>query len=77
MSEVPPSPEDIEGQIEQLIGELDDFALDQFPAEAQDALADEWYDVEMEAKVGADRAHALAQLEQFVGKLRSATKKEE
>ena len=72
-----PSPESIEAEIERLLGELATYALDQFPEEAQDQLAEEWYDAEMEAKVGADREHALEYLRQFVNKLESAPKKSE
>lgn len=75
--EKPPSPEDIENQIEELLNELDNYALDQFPEEVQDQLADEWYDAEMEARVGKDRDQALEHLRQFVDKLKETPKKSE
>jgi len=67
--ETPPSPENKESQIEQLLGELDNYALDQFPEEIQDQLTEEWYDVGMEARVGEDRDGALERLRQFIDKL--------
>ena len=74
--EKPPSPEDIESQIEQLLSELDNYAPDQFPEEIQDRIADEWYGAEMEAKVAKDRDQALEHLRQFVDKLSKTPKKE-
>ena len=75
--EKPPSPENIESQIERLLGELEKYALDQFPEEAQDQLAEEWYDAEMEARVGANRDEALEHLRQMVIKLATTPKKSE
>jgi len=75
--EKPTSPENIENQIEQLLSELDNYALDQFPEEAQDQLSEEWYDAEMEAKVAKNREQALEHLRQFVNKLSKKPKKEE
>ncbi|OIO65832.1 hypothetical protein AUJ30_00315 [Candidatus Wolfebacteria bacterium CG1_02_39_135] len=66
--EKPPSPEN---NIE-----LDNYCLDQFPKEIQDQLADEWYDAEMEARVGKDREQGLEHLRQFVDKLSKTPKKE-
>ena len=74
--EKPPSPENIESQIEQLLSELDNYALDQFPEETQGQLADEWYGAEMEALAGEDRDQALGHLRQFVYKLSKTPKKE-
>jgi hypothetical protein len=75
--EQPPSPENIESQISELLGQLwENYRLDQFPEEAQDRLAEEWYDAEMEANVGADRGKALEHLRQFMDKLAKTSKKE-
>ncbi len=68
--EMPLNPENIENQIEQLLTELDNFRLEQFPAEKQDAITEEWYDVEMEARVGLNREKALKNLKNFVEKLK-------
>ena len=67
--------ENVESQMEQLLSKLDNYALDQFPEEIQDELADEWYDAEMEARVGKNRGQALEHLSQFVNKLAKAPKK--
>ncbi len=64
----------IESSIRELLEELNKYALDQFPKEIQDELADEWYDAEMEAKTGADREAALQHIQQFVDKLASTPK---
>ena len=65
-----PSPENIEDQIEQLLGELDNYALEQFPEDKRDAIAEAWYDAEMEARVGLNREKALENLRKFVEKLK-------
>ncbi len=70
-----PSPENIEGQIEQLLEEFDNYALDQFPEEIQAQLARDWYDAEMEARVGENREQALEHLRRFVDKLVRTPKK--
>lgn len=77
--EKPNSPENIEGQIKQLLNELDNYALNLFPEEIRDRLADEWYDAEMEAKivVAKNRDQALERLRQFVEKLSKTPKKKE
>lgn len=75
--EKPPSPENLESEIERLLGELENYALDQFPVEVQDELANDWYDAEMMARVGADREAALTGLQQFVSKLERTPKKSE
>ncbi len=67
----PKSPEDIEridAEIEGLLQELDDYSdlYDKLPE-----LQDQWYEVEMEAKVAKDRAAAKAHLEEFVSLLKS------
>jgi len=74
-----PSPENIENQIEQLLKELDNYALDQFPEEIQDELADEWYFAEEQAKNGKreNREQALEDLRAFIDKLSKTPKKEE
>ena len=74
-----PSPENLESEIEKLLGALDNYALDQFPDDAQDALADEWYFAEVEARNGrrdpASREQALADLRAFLEKLAQTPKK--
>ena len=75
--ETPPSPENNESQVEQLLGELDNYALDQFPEEIQDQLAEEWDDAEMEARVGKDRDGALERLRQFIDKLSKLSGRDE
>ena len=72
--EKPPSPENIESQIEELLSELDKYALDQFPEEIRDQLADEWYGAEMEARVGKDREGACGRLREFIEKLEKTPK---
>ena len=74
--EKPLSPENVEARIERFLNELDNYALDQFPEDIQDWLADEWYDAEMEAQVGKDREQAVERLNQFVEKLSKLPKKE-
>ncbi len=74
--EKPFSPEIIESQIEALLSELDNHALEQFPEEVREQLTDEWYTAEMEARVGKDRNQALEHLSLFVGKLLRTPKKD-
>lgn len=69
------SPEDIENQIEQLLNELVDYALEMFPeGETREYIADEWYFAEMQAEAGKDREKALKDLQIFVEKLRTTPK---
>lgn len=75
--EKPPSPENIESQIEELLRELDNYALDQFPEEIQEQLEDEWWAAEEEAKVGKDREGACERLRGFIEKLTKTPKKGE
>lgn len=74
--ETPPNPENIEGQIEQLLEELENYALDQFSEEIRDGLHEEWYSAEMEARVSKNRDQALEHLRRFVDKLSKTPKKE-
>lgn len=55
----------IESRIESLLERLGSLPYDKMPAEIQD----EWYEVEMEAKVGQDRKAAAENLNQFVEKI--------
>lgn len=73
--EKPPNPENIELKIEQLLAELNNYALDQFPEKIQNQLADEWYTIEMEARVSANREEALTHLTQFIEKLSNTENK--
>jgi uncharacterized protein YbcI len=70
-----PNPENIESKIEKLLAELDNYALDQFPEKIQNQLADEWYTIEMEARVSANREEALTHLTQFIEKLSNTENK--
>jgi len=64
--------ENIESEIEKLLSELYGFAEQYENLEPE--LQNEWYDAEMEAEVGKDREKAKTNLEQFVAKLKEATK---
>ncbi|MDP1706876.1 MAG: hypothetical protein Q8L36_03605 [bacterium] len=55
----------IESKIENLLERLDSLPFDQMPTEIQG----EWYEVEMEARVGQDRETAAEHLNQFVEKI--------
>ena len=68
--EIPKNLENIENQIEQLLTELDNFRLERFPEEKQDAIAQEWYDAEMEGRCGLNREKALENLKNFIEKLK-------
>lgn len=70
-----PNIENVESQINQLLEELNNYAINQFPEEIQNQLADDWYDAEMEAKISKDRSQALEHLRQFVDKLARIPKK--
>lgn len=70
--EKPPDPENTEGQIERLLGELDNYDHNRFPEE----IVEEWYYVNLEARVGEDRGQALERLRQFIDKLSKTPKKE-
>jgi len=61
----------IDQEIESLIEALDKYNYNNLPEEVQD----EWYDVEMEGKVGKDRSAAKAHLEEFIKKLEELSKK--
>lgn len=45
-------------------------------ADRYDEFADEWYDAEMEARVGLDRTQAIERLRAFVEKLRATPRSE-
>lgn len=64
----------IENQIERLLSELDNYALEMFPEEMQDKIADEWYFAEMQAVAGKDREQALKDLQDFIEKLKTTPK---
>ena len=59
-----PSPEETEGDIENLLEKLEGF--NQFYAKLDQDWQDRWYDAEMEAKVAKDRPTAKAHLEEFI-----------
>ena len=66
-----PSPENIKSQIEQLLSELDKYAINELPEEIRERLSYEWFDAEMAVKCGKDKdsEQALKHLRQFVDKL--------
>jgi len=74
--ERPLSPEIIESQIEALLRELDNHAIEQFPEEVRKQLRVEWYDAEEGAKKGKieNRGEALEYLRWFVEKLKNTPK---
>jgi hypothetical protein len=55
----------IESRIESLLERLDSLYYDKMPAEIQN----EWYEVEMEAKVGQNREAAAENLNRFIEKI--------
>lgn len=69
-----PKFEDVESEIKELLSQLDNYALDQFPAESQDELEEEWYFAEEQAKVGKDREKALEDLGVFIKRLKNTPK---
>lgn len=66
--------ENIEQEIEKLLGELYGFAEKYENLETE--LQSEWYDVEMEAEVGKDREKAKVNLQEFIVKLKGVLEKE-
>lgn len=62
-----PSPEEIDREIERLLEELDGYA--ELFREGSHELQEEWYWVEMEARVALDRPMAKIRLEAFIRKL--------
>ncbi|MDP3999797.1 MAG: hypothetical protein Q8P76_04405 [bacterium] len=67
-----PSPENLESEIEKLLEQMETFAdlYTELSPEDQDA----WYDAEMEAKVGKDRAAAKEHLQKFLDYLKKQKK---
>jgi hypothetical protein len=69
-----PSPENVEAidqEIERLLEALDNFDYNNFSAEVQE----QWYFIEMEAKVAQDRATAKTRLEHFIKHLEELSEK--
>lgn len=66
-----PGPENIKSQIEQLLSELDKYAIKELPEKIRERLAHEWFDAEMAVKFGKDkdREQALEHLRQFLDEL--------
>ena len=64
-----PTPENKEDKIEKLLGEPASYSLDQFSTEIREELEEEWYVVEMEARIGQDRDQALTMLKSVYGKV--------
>ena len=70
-----PTPEEIDAEIEKLLQTLDEYGdlYNKLSLELQD----QWYDAEMEAKVGKDRGAAKTHLEKFLGILAKQRGKKE
>jgi hypothetical protein len=63
--------EELEGSIEKLLGDLDQYDFEGCSPERQD----EWYWIEQEAQVGKDRELARANLERLLKTLREEAEK--
>jgi len=70
-----PSPENIDAEIERFLETLDSYISRLW--ESHPELQEEWYWVEMEARVGLDRQTAKEKLETFIGKLQNLSEKGE
>ncbi len=77
MEKLPSQENNVEGQIEQLLGELENYRLDQFDESIRDELEDEWWAAEEGAKncLIAHRPQALERLRQFVDTLSKTPKR--
>ena len=65
-----PSPEEIDEQIEALLGGLyANFAGSEAPERFGPKIMEEWYEVEMEAEISPDRLVAKIKLKAFIEKL--------
>ena len=68
-----PSPEAVDAEIENLLKELNNYA--EIYDEGSPELQEEWYWIEMEAKVAKDRQAAKAHLEEFISKIKELKEK--